>query len=337
MKIRQAVVITFFLLVSLYAFADKDQEYRELIQNYDAVDEAKAVQQGNPYDFWYEELACNERLYSFRENIGKKRGAEKEALANFGKLPKAYPQFDELVFDSAQSFCDSLLIRLGVAEVEKNFGIKCTLHIISSPISLSYVMPSEDGFAIYLTTALVNHKGSNYEVIMGHVVREFVHVYMQHHLSRLYADAKGRRKERLLTGLAIGATAALNATNAYLSAKNGTPYYYNNVIVDASTSVEVNNESPEARYIFSYLSEQIFEADMIAYRFMEKAGCGEAYLNGLRILASERDGIYDSLNPDAPLSERINLLKYAQSHPEYGNSKNIKRRRHREALLYNRR
>lgn len=307
-----------------------------MINKYDAVDEAKAAQQGNPYDFWYEELTCNERLYSFRENIEKKKGAGKEALDNFAKLPKAYPQFDELVFDSVQSFCDSMLTRLGIGNVEKNFGIKCTLHIVISPISLSYTMPSEDGYAIFLTTGLVNHKGSNYEVIMGHVVREYIHVYMLHHLSRLYADAKGRRKERLLTGLAIGAAAALNATNAYLSAKNGTPYYYNNVIVDATTTVEVKNGSPEARYILSYLSEQVFEADLIAYRFMEKAGYGEEYINGLRILASERDGIYDSLNPDAPLSERINLLKYMQTHPEYRNSENAKKRKHREALLYNR-
>ena len=72
-----------------------------------------------------------------------------------------------------------------------------------------------------------------------------------------------------------------------------------------------------------YSHEQIYEADLIAYRFLENMGSGEDFINGLRILGSNYDSLYEENRYDRPsTSERIDFLKYVQSNPQIGNKIN---------------
>lgn len=168
---------------------------------------------------------------------------------------------------------------------------------------------------------------------MGYVAHEFVHGALQHHLRGLYAGAKQRRKNELAANIAAGLNAFAEGFNAGI---NGQPYYdttVHNYLMEKIIEEEVRTST--LKYIFDYTVEQEYEADLIAYSFLENLlGSGEDYIDGLRIIGS----VYNHLSHDntdmLPTSSRINFLKYVSQNPDLGNKINAKLRRGRVKKIY---
>lgn len=323
---KRNIILFLSLLISMSCMAGgNEKKYKKLINKYDVADEAKAVESFSPTLFWQTMLDNNELLMKFFNDMQKKRGAEKEALRKIAEIPRFYPQYEESIFEDMQGFCDTLLIDMGIADLK---GIKCSLHVVYSQQPNAYTALTEGGFAMCLTSGLILRKGVDYNILMGYVAHEFVHGALLHHIRSLYAEAKERRKNELFGGIAAGLNAIAAGAEAYNAAAYGTKpsgYDYGAAIA------KIGNDISEStlKYSFKFSREQEIEADLIAYRFLENLGRGEDFINGLRILGTDYDFLYNDYSDHPTIANRIGFLTFVRDNPTLGNTKNEKLRKER--------
>lgn len=299
--------------------ANVEKQYKKLIAKYDVADEAKTVAEDSCAAFWAAALENNELFRKFTTDMQKNGGAEKEAMRKTSQVPRFYPQFDESIIEEMQGQCDTILIDMGIA----NLGLNCSLHIIYSDDVNAYTVLTEDGFAMCVSTALINKKGMNYNILKGYVAHEFVHGALLHHMRSYYAEAKERRKNEIIGGIALGLNAVAEAVETYNATVYGIP---TSGVNHEAEIVKINNKIKIStlKYTFKYCREQEIEADLLAYRFLENQGCAEEFINGLRILGTQYDDYFSEYSDHPTTTTRINFLKYVQEHPELGNTENKK-------------
>lgn len=303
-------------LVMTMLSENTEKKYKELIEKYDVSENVKALDNNSPCEFWNIMLNTNTQFNKFVREIQKKKGAEKEALNRSEEITRFYPQYDESIYEDAKGFCDTLLTRMGIPQ---NYG-NCSLHIINYDEVNAFTALTEDGFAMCITQGLFVHKGMTYEILMGAVAHEFAHGALMHHLRRLYAEAKTKRKNRLIGGLAAGFSVMAAGVSAAIAPNE---YSEQNAAIASETAVEIMQlaELETLKYTFKYSREQEFEADLIAYRFLENLGCEEQYINLLRMLGSEYDAAYYSDASDHPtIMSRIAFLKFVKEYDRQANS-----------------
>lgn len=317
---KQHLIFLFTICFSLASFAaNVEKEYKKLISKLDVAEEARAVSPNSPLLFWQATLNNNEVFAKFVKDIQKNKGAEKEALQKTANLPRFYPQYDETIIESMQGFCDTLLMDMGIADLT----LKCSLHIVYANEANAFTALTENGFAMCVTSGLLDKKGMNYYILMGYVAHEFAHGALMHHMRGFYAEAKERRKNELLGGIAAGLNGLAAGMEAYNAAAYGIPTSgtdYGAVIANIGSDIKIST----LKYGFKFSREQEYEADLIAYRFLENLGYGDSFIDGLRILGTEYDHMYDEYADHPTTSSRIDFLKYVQTHPELVNKENKK-------------
>ena len=322
---KKYLLLILYIAGSLSAMsADAGKQYKRYIEKYDVADEAKSVSSSSPTDFWRAMLDNNELFFKFARDLKKKRGAEKEALRKTENLPRFYPQYDRSVVESMQGFCDTLLIDMGI----RDLPIKCSLHVVYSDEPNAFCTLTEEGFAMCLTSGLLLLRGINYHMLMGYVAHEFVHGALKHQMRSFYANAKERRRNQLLGGIAIGLNVAAAGVEVYNTAAYGIQpggSDYGAAINNIETDIKVST----LKYSFKYSREQEIEADLIAFRFLENLGYGEDFINSLRILGTDYDALYSDYSDHPTISFRIRFIKFVQQNPELGNKRNAKLRKER--------
>lgn len=314
-KILKYILTLCSLIACFPVFSvNQDKEFKKLINKYDVPKESKSLTGNNPALFWHEVLNGNELLAKFEKNIRKNKGAEKEAIKTFSELPRFYSQYDETLLPDFQSLCDSLLVVNGITDC----GLNCSFHIVSSPVSNVFMVLTDDGFSVCMTDELLRRKGVTDAVVTGYVAHEFIHGALQHGLRRCYDVALKRRKDEVAMGIALGCYAFAAGLNP--GANNMAYYLY---LQDEYQDTQ-NSQKRTAGLQLIYSREQEYEADLIAFRFMQFLGCEDEYIEGLRILGNSYDMQYDSFEDHLSIPARISFLKYVQQHPELGNKSNAK-------------
>lgn len=315
--------VTFLLLLFLMVlpmYASPEKQYKAIVKKNDVPQQVRQIPGTNPYDFWLG-LLNNDRSYiKFTQDITKNRGAEKEALEKYGQLPRFYPQYEKCVLDTLQGYCDTLLQRTGIAQL----GTKCSLHIVYAPEVNTFTAPTEDGFAICITTGLLEKRGATDQILMGYVAHEFAHGVLQHALRNMYQQAKDKRKEALIAGIAFGmlgaaaVTLAATSSGGYSSSQYATQHnVYNTLIIN-------NNILPldTQRFTYVYTDEQEFQADLVAFRMMQHMGLGREYIEGLRVLGMDYDQLFAKDPKHINITKRIKFLEYVQNNPQLVNTQN---------------
>ena len=313
MKKRLSIFCYFLLSVLCLCASNQEKEYKKLISKLDVADEVKNVEFYNSYEFWRTTIDNDEVFKKFLKDIAKNKGAEKEALQKTADIPRFYPQYEETIVESMQGFCDTLLMDMGIVQL----GLDCSLHIIYSDEINAFTALTEDGFAMCVTTGLLRKKGITYKILMGFVAHEFVHGAFLHHIRGFYAEAKDRRKREIVAGIAIGLNSFSAGLEAYNAAAYGIPQSgtnYGAIMANIVTDLKVST----LKYSFKFSREQEYEADLLAYRFLENLRMGDCYIDGLRILGTEYDSLYSEYSDHPTITSRINFLKYVQLHPELG-------------------
>lgn len=319
MKIRTCLFLALVLPLSLQA-ADVEKEFKKVIENYDVAYSAKCAEPDSSCEFWSSAVDGNETLKKFNKDILKNRGAEKEALAKIAALPKFYPEFDESIIRSMQGYCDTLLADMGIARLP----LECSLHIIYSDDVNAFTALTENGFAMCLTSALIEKRGVTDDVLKGYVAYLFSHGVLRHHLRRYYDEAKRQRKDDIMDVVSGALNALAVSTIPDYYDKELERQYYLEHLKRPEIKIVLEQKLPTSGYNFAFSPEQIYEADLMAYRFLENTGCGEEYINGLRILATVNDQLPESAPSNTLIASRIELLKFAQRNPELGNTRNAK-------------
>ena len=318
-------VFTICILFSIFACYGKNMEkqYRKLIEKYDIDQAVKVIDRDNASTFWDLMLKNNELRIKFIEDIEKNKGAEKETIEKIAQLPRFYPNEEETIVDSLQGFCDTLLIDMGI----KQLNLNCSLHIVEDPDPNSFTALTEDGFAMCINTGLLNMEGVKYKTLMGYVAHEFSHGILLHHARMFYAEAKPRRKNELIGGVVTGLSVLAVGVAAYNGVATGMQTTSATDFADLILNINESFDHLTVKYYFRYSREQEYEADLIAYRFMEYIGASDEYINALNMIGTEMDKLYNDYSDHPKTSDRISFLKYVQTHPELGNKENDKRRK----------
>lgn len=331
-KVMRKVWITAIALgYALLSFAgDKAKDYYKLIKKCDVVKEARWIELGSPAEFWNISINGNRQLEKFNKDIQKGKGAEKEALEAELKLPHFYPEYNEYVDRTLQGYCDSIVADMGLDKLGVNF----TFNIINSEHPNVFSAPTEDGFAVCLTDGLFRNEKVTDEIVKGYVAHEFAHGALRHQLRYLYREAKKKRKDRVWGAVLVGATVtAVGAMECLL--EDDTPVVYTVPLVsdkDGGSKRDGNVESAANKvledlngnlknntllYSFNFTPEQIYEADMMAFRFLQNIGAADAYVDGLKILGARYDSQFTTV-PDHPtVSQRINFVKFVEENPNF--------------------
>ena len=312
-----------FLIFCILCFftvsaVNPEKEYKKLISKLDVAEEAKSLKDSHPSEFWKAAINNNEVFSKFKKDIKKGKGAEKEVLQKMADIPRFYPQYDGAIIESMQGFCDSLLIDMGIADLNLN----CSLHIVNTHEVNAFTALTEEGFVMCVTSGLLDQKGLNYYILMGYVAHEFTHGVPMHHIRGLYAEAKERRKNELIGGISAGLNGFAAGMEAY-NAAYGVPTSgtnYGAIIANIDTEIKLST----LKYSFKFSREQEYEADLMAFRFLQNLGYGNEFINGLRVLGTEYDHLYNEYSDHPTISSRIAFLNYVQEHPELGNKENPK-------------
>lgn len=306
----------FFLsicFIAIQCLAGSNKKYKKIASKYDVPVEAIDLKTDNPSDFWNIILLKNERFTKFQKDIKKNKGAEKEALSEWRLLPRFYPElkYANGVVENYQDFCDLLLNQMGISKL----GINCSLHVVNSPELNAYTALTNDGFVMLITTGMLERKVFSFQHIMGIVAHEFTHGIYQHHLQQLYAKAKKKRKNNLLSGIFQGLTAITAGASAFAAGYSGaefdsTPY------TSLMSSIDREYENKTKDYFFVYGREEEYEADIVAFRFLQFMGYHSDYIGALELLGTTNDIYYSNYSDHPKMQDRINLLEYMVANPE---------------------
>jgi hypothetical protein len=313
-------LIIFTLLISVStSAANAEKNFKKLVGKYDVADEAKWVANYHPAEFWKATLYNDESLIKLVKDLKKGKGAEKEAFQKLAQINRFYPQYEQCIVEDMQGFCDTLLIDMGIADL----NLKCSLYMVNSDDVNAYTVLTEDGFAMCITSGLFLHKGITYEMLMGFVAHEFAHGALMHHLRSLYAEAKERRKNELLGGIAAGLNVVAAGANAYTSALTGTEYdssTYANAIDRIGEEIKIST----LNFTFKFSREEEYESDLVAFRFLQNIGKSEALIDGLKLLGTEYDNLYSEYSDHPTIPSRIAFLQFLNENPQLGNTENAK-------------
>lgn len=316
-----------FMLVLIVALqanaANVEKQYKKLVEKYDVDRLAKTSNPDQPSEFWTLALNGNHQLEKFKWDILNNKGMEKEAIQKYNALPHFYPEIDESIVTEMQGFCDSILNVMGITPLDMN----CALYVVNSDDVRAFTAPTDNGFAMCLTTGLLSRKGVNSDVVKGYVAHEFARGALQQELQKLYSDIRQQRKDKILTGILAG---AVIAGNVALDATTDTDTYdynfWDNVYSERINKnvEEIIKKMPKEKteqYAFNYSKDQDAEADLLAYRFMQNIGLAEDYITGLKVLGAAYQQMQNEVNYDPEVSERIQFLNYVSSHPELDRKK----------------
>ena len=323
MKRVFCIITTIAFSLATASFAgSSDKEFKKILEKHDVPPEAKVSYNHNPYLYWDALLNINDQLFKFANDMQKMKGAEKEAYAELAKIPRFNEEHNPSIYYELQGFCDTLLMTMGIS----GNSLNCSLHIVLDDRVNAYTALTNDGFAMCITSGFFTKSECTYEILMAAVAHEFAHGAYFHHLQSLYAEAKAKRKNRLLGGIAMGLEALSAGADAYASAYTGQKYD-NSLHARNIERIERNIETENTLFSFKFSREQEFEADIVAYRFLQWIGEEHAYIELLNFLGTDYDFLYDEYSDHPTTTARIGLIKYMQDHPEINNKEIVKLRK----------
>lgn len=314
------------LFVSLTAFSgNPEKEYKKVAEHHDVPQEAKVGNSNYPAEYWRILLNYNDQLHKFMNDMQKNKGAEKEAYNKIAEIPRFYARYNSSVLENMQGFCDTLLMDMGISEL----GIDCSLHIVQQKEVNAYCVLTENGFAMCVTSGLIQRKGFTRDLMLGIVAHEFAHGIYYHHLQQAYADAKKSRELNLYKIIRVGLEIVGPVANLYYSTK-GAP----SVNIDNSDNLSGINEEINKKaelYSVAFSREQEYESDIVAYRFLQWIGKQDVYPEVLKFLSSEYDLLYTEYSDHPTINSRLGLIRYLENHPEVSN-KEIEKLRKQDVI-----
>lgn len=312
--------------MSLIAHADNFNP-KKFLEKHDVDNETKNLKSNNPVDFWESFIANNESFQAFMSDA--KEGKLKKAQKFISSIPRLDVKYFPYTLDDSVSVktCDNIHHALGfVPNIEV-----CILDDASLNAFAAYTY---DGMAVALNSGLVDAKGMTPEMIIGIAAHEYAHCWLFHTLQQANADIKRKKRNDIIVGVTAGLSAVASGIDAYNSATLGTPPQdpdsHTQILGNAVRSAAID----EYRNHYKYSRELEYEADLIAYRFLEWSGIGgDNYIEALKLIGSHSffsATATEKEDDDHPtITNRIQFLNYVKDHPEIGNTLNEKIRKKR--------
>lgn len=320
MKIGKFLLFTITMLATFNMMAI---DFKKFIEDHD-VDEITMTLPNNDFvSFWESYVSNNMSFQKFLKDLNKNMGAEKETIAALSKMTKFNPRYVPYVCNYRDELSHELASLVGDAS-----GIElCVLDDLTLNAFSTY---SDEGLIVAINSGLFDAKGSSKEIIVAVLAHEYAHSWLLHLAQSEYTDNKKKRKNKLMAGLSIASEALADAVKIYTSAAYGINPNPETPDIDKYDRIIEKSIVDNLKYHYRYAREQEYEADLVAYRFMEWAGYGgENYIEMLKLLEANNYDYYMNLiehdDDDHPLlRDRIEFLNFVKRNPDIKNKKNEK-------------
>ena len=277
------------------------QSHKSILSKNDIIKFLPETSDGKAESFWNHAVAENKEFLKTIDIIFNKNGSSaKKAIQDIAKAlgeTESYYSNDALIL----SYIDSAKY-----DVLGNTSLADSIHV--------YYLNYEDANAfctpqtnVYVYEGLLNTLPEDkfYVCFMGILAHEFTHGLLHHALVRQYKIAKKERQQELIAGIATGLAVYHNNYSKTRGTKSMIPDTR-----DVISKVHIWARKETLRYQFKYSKEMEYQADIVAFRFLDWIGVGgEVFIEALQ---SINDPFADSNDySDHPsTSERISLLKY---------------------------
>ena len=319
MTMRKFIVFTICIIFSATFIEAKDvaqqrdDMLKKWIEKYDvpvAVRNIKGKEHRKQY--WEALVSENPRLKKLYEDIAKNKGAEKEAVEHVNKMRVFHPQTDPYVVNEMDSDVNYFRDYIGVSPD------LCSVHVYRDSVPTTAIGLTVDGkFAVFVNSGLLVALGKdNMDMLEPIIAHEIAHGLLSHHLSTEYYLAKKKRKDKLVSGLAVGLGAAVGVAGAGLLGFGFVPVPLYDPKSDAVIEVTKNDLLSGYRYT----EGNEIEADLAAYRYFDQIeGDGDMYIEYLRSLylnspkPTEEELV---MMQKPPVALRLALVRYAAEHQE---------------------
>lgn len=162
---------------------------------------------------------------------------------------------------------------------------------------------------MFMTGALYDAVEGDSLALQGLLAAEEAHYALQHAYVHAKAEKKRARKHRFwkifgATALAGASIIADEATDGMFPAELG-----------LTAAVMIGISDTPQRHRLDYTPDQIVEADIIAYRYMQLDGNGDTYIDALRRVGHDLDATAGCGKDYFTVADRIAILEYIAANP----------------------
>lgn len=159
---------------------------------------------------------------------------------------------------------------------------------------------------LFFTHPMLRELGNDSIAAQAILTAEAAHYVLQH----AYAHAKWEksRKKRGLWGKILGVIASVTAGYVLEEMSDG---YFPGVEFGTTVAIAIAYSETPQRYQMLYTPDQIYQADIIAYRFMEWCGYGgQTYISALEKVGYDLDATQAYSKDNPTIVSRLGLLRY---------------------------
>lgn len=285
----------------------KESQARRLIMHYDVDTAVMSVPQNDAAAFWRKLQETNPRY----QEIYK-------AAVN-GKAKDVKAEIASTIYGASQELKripymnDSTAVRL-TTQMKEAGGIaneyrESDLRFIVSDEENAFTTP--DG-QVYICMGLVALLKADKDLLMAVYAHELAHYVLQHGFAVLYYERKKEKREKLMADIAIGLYAVATTAADFYANVNGVEVDWNRTSQNINCFSFQSQENAGRRVwngVTRYTMEQEFEADVVAYNFLEFLGIGgHKYIEMLRCIDSNMEVFYNDETSHPLTKDRIELL-----------------------------
>lgn len=305
MSFRRFIVSLLFLSFSLCFWAeDMDKNHIKMLYKYDVAEFFAYGFKPSTELYWQtvqkNNIGFNEAFNAVQNNKARE---VKEAFSEIAHYCKIYSETFPILVDK-QYIADSLLCCLGVSSLLKDANVR---FVDDSQIN-ALTSPFGD---IMIFRGLAERLNWNFELLLGVAAHEMTHYILQHSFCELYEKSKKEKKSKLLADLAGAIVVSAGVASDLYAASNGVNT--NSASTEAGYLLWNESRKTASEYLKSFMSkyskEMEYEADIVAYRFLQYCGYSpSSYIDMLKLIKSDYEE-FSSSGTHPLTKDRISLLE----------------------------
>lgn len=298
-----SILILVVLLPATLCARNPEKEYRKIIERYDVAD--VVLRADDAAEFWQLLIATDPDYRSTAKSLaGKGDRDPKKQLAALMEASSGY--FAEVpTLPQHYSLAEEIVGRSGIRSV-------CPLTMLTvTGDNDAAVFGYPNGY-MFITGGLLDVAGNDTTALEAIFAAEAAHYALQHAYAHMLYEKK--RARRSLWGKIL---AAIGVFTAGVVLEEITDQYFPGLEFGTMFSGMILMSDTRHRYVMQYTPQQIYAADIIAYRLMQVRGfSGRTYINALRRCGYHIDASLPSAAGYPTVDQRLGLLEYLDSHPE---------------------
>lgn len=311
-RLRFLVIVSLFMVCFCMEAKTSIDEQRKLLKQHDLTEilPLNGKFKESPHLFWeyvrdhnkqYQEALKAAKSGKAKE-IQRSIGEAIYEMKQSGHYDKYIPRISELL--------DSLKSKSGISEL---YPRESHLYLDFTEEINARAMP--DG-TILISLGLLKALDFDFNLLMGVYAHELTHFVLQHTFSHLYFSKKKAKKNKMLAAIFTGITVAAAGYADIQFASNDVETHTVDNAVQIGTGLKEATEKNTMTYVMKYNRELEYEADILAYRFLESIGIdGNYYIETLNRVKSDLE-IFSNDESTHPLTEdRIALIEFMRTNP----------------------